>query len=90
MKELKALVVDDSKVMRLMVMKSLRQSKLAEFSFEEAADGAEALEKVKAGDFNIMFVDWNMPKMTGIELVREVLQVLLVVAVVVDFYLDAR
>ena len=38
MKKLKAMVVDDSKVMRLMVMKSLRQTNLADFEFEEAEE----------------------------------------------------
>jgi two-component system chemotaxis response regulator CheY len=71
MKKLKAMVVDDSKVMRLMVMKSLRQTNLADFEFEEAEDGAVALGKFKESPADIMFVDWNMPNMSGIELVHE-------------------
>ena len=73
MKKLRAMVVDDSKVMRFMVMKSLRQSNLAEFEFEEAEDGTIALEKFNSseGGSDLMFVDWNMPNMSGIELVHE-------------------
>ena len=70
--KLSALVIDDSGVMRKMVMKSLTEAKLAEFEFVEAADGQEALDKWNAGAIHIAFVDWNMPTMTGIDFVREV------------------
>ncbi len=72
--KLNALVIDDSGVMRKMVMKSLNEAKLAEFEFVEAEDGRIALEKMKGGEFDIAFVDWNMPNMTGIEFVKEVRQ----------------
>lgn len=68
----KALVVDDSGIMRKMVMKSLTEAKFANFEFVEAEDGRIALDKLIANDFDIAFVDWNMPNMTGIEFVREV------------------
>jgi two-component system, chemotaxis family, chemotaxis protein CheY len=68
---LKALVIDDSGVMRKMVMKSLTEAKLADFAFIEAADGKDALDKWTS-DIGIAFVDWNMPTMSGVELVREV------------------
>jgi two-component system chemotaxis response regulator CheY len=70
--KLKALVVDDSGIMRKMVMKLIGEAKLAEFEFVEATDGADALVKFNAKEIDIAFVDWNMPKMTGIEFVREV------------------
>ncbi|HLN26732.1 MAG TPA: response regulator [Gemmataceae bacterium] len=70
--QLKALVIDDSGVMRKMVMKSLTESKLAEFEFIEAEDGQVALDKLKANEIDIAFVDWNMPNMTGIDFVKEV------------------
>jgi two-component system, chemotaxis family, chemotaxis protein CheY len=69
---LKALVVDDSGVMRKMVMKSLTEAKLAEFEFVEAEDGQIALAKLKLNEIDIAFVDWNMPNLTGIEFVKEV------------------
>lgn len=69
---LKALVVDDSGVMRKMVMKGLTESKLADFEFVEATDGQDALTKFDPKEIDIGFVDWNMPNMTGIEFVREV------------------
>jgi two-component system, chemotaxis family, chemotaxis protein CheY len=70
--KLNALVVDDSSVMRKMVMNSLAEAKLAEFQFTEAEDGQAALEKLKASSFDIAFVDWNMPNMTGVEMIRAV------------------
>lgn len=41
----KALVVDDSKIMRSQVKRALTQIMIAEFEFEEAMDGEDALEK---------------------------------------------
>jgi two-component system, chemotaxis family, chemotaxis protein CheY len=68
---LKALVVDDSRVMRNMVKTNLTKARLGEFEFVEAEDGADALTKFD-DSIDIAFVDWNMPNMTGIEFVRQV------------------
>lgn len=68
--EIRALVVDDSKIMRRLVMRSLRQTKLAQFIFTEAADGVEGLAKLQAGKTDMIFVDWNMPNMDGIDFVK--------------------
>lgn len=68
----KALVIDDSRVMRRMVMDTLQKAKLGEFDFVEAPDGVEALQKLKENEIDIAFVDWNMPNMSGIDFVREV------------------
>ncbi len=70
--KVKALVIDDSRVMRNMVMQSLRQSGLADFEFTEAEDGADGLGKFNPKNTDIIFVDWNMPRMTGIDFVRKV------------------
>ena len=42
------------------------------FEFTQAEDGQIALEKFKSGDFDIAFVYWNMPNMTGVDFVKEV------------------
>ncbi|MDB5312192.1 MAG: hypothetical protein JWO38_6394 [Gemmataceae bacterium] len=68
---LRALVIDDSRVMRSMVMKNLQASRLANFVFVEAEDGADALAKFDPAVIDICFVDWNMPTMTGVEFVRK-------------------
>jgi two-component system chemotaxis response regulator CheY len=70
--KLRALVVDDSRVMRNLVIQSIRNTELADFEFIEAEDGSDALTKFNPKTIDIMFVDWNMPKITGIEFVRKV------------------
>jgi len=70
--KLRALVVDDSRVMRGMVMREVNASGLANFEFTEAEDGADALKKFHPNKIDIAFVDWNMPNMSGIEFVRRV------------------
>ncbi|WP_152022021.1 response regulator [Candidatus Uabimicrobium amorphum] len=68
---MKALVVDDSRTMRLLVMKNLRDADITTFDFVEAEDGEQAMLKLKKQQPDIFFVDWNMPKMSGIDLVRK-------------------
>ncbi len=70
--KLRALVMDDSRIMRKMVMESLMQTQLADFAFTEAMDGTEGLSKFDAAQFDILFVDWNMPNMSGIDFVRKI------------------
>lgn len=69
--DLKFLVVDDSVTMRRIVSNSLKN--LGYEHFVEAGDGKEALA-VLASDNSINFVitDWNMPVMTGLELIRAI------------------
>ena len=67
MSKVKALVVDDSKIMRSAVKRALNNLMLAEFEYVDAKDGQDALEKFNNEDIEIMFVDWNMPNMTGVE-----------------------
>lgn len=72
MKNVRALIVDDSRVMRNMVKKSLEMTGLADFQFTEAEDGTDALSKFNPTKIDIAFVDWNMPKMPGIDFVRKI------------------
>jgi two-component system chemotaxis response regulator CheY len=67
MSKVKALVVDDSKIMRSAVKRALNNLMLAEFEYVDAKDGEDALDKFNDEDIEIMFVDWNMPNMTGVE-----------------------
>jgi two-component system chemotaxis response regulator CheY len=67
---MRALVVDDSRAMRALVRRTLRESG---FEVEEAADGQEGLERLRAGGrFDVALIDWHMPRMDGYELVRAV------------------
>ena len=67
MNKVKALVVDDSKIMRSAVKRALNNLMLADFEYVDAKDGEDALNKFNDDDIEIMFVDWNMPNMTGVE-----------------------
>ena len=62
------LVVDDSRAMRMIVIRTLRQAGFEGHQISEAADGREAFEAVKDTRPDLVLSDWNMPNMTGIEL----------------------
>lgn len=69
--DLKFLVVDDSVTMRRIVINSLRN--LGYNNFTEAGEGKEALEKLSAEEgINFIITDWNMPVVSGLELVKSV------------------
>lgn len=67
---LNILVVDDSSVMRMMIIKILHLSKLPLGELYEAANGAEALEVLKGACIDLALVDINMPVMDGEEMVN--------------------
>jgi two-component system, chemotaxis family, chemotaxis protein CheY len=64
------LVVDDYQTMVRIIRNLLKQ--LGFENVDEAADGREALEKMKAKKYGLVISDWNMEPMTGYELLREV------------------
>jgi CheY-like chemotaxis protein len=68
-RHINALILDDSVMTRKMIMKDLQATGLADFSFVEADDGVEGLEKYQPGAFDLIFVDMQMPRMDGIEFV---------------------
>jgi two-component system, chemotaxis family, chemotaxis protein CheY len=67
----KALVVDDSRAMRTILSQSLKEAGFADVS--QAANGREGYEfLVGHPDTELCLVDWNMPEMTGIQMVEAV------------------
>ena len=67
---MKILIVDDYKTM-LRIIRNL----LAELGFknvDEASDGSEALEALRAKKYDLVISDWNMEPMTGYDLLKEV------------------
>ncbi|MDP4027614.1 MAG: chemotaxis response regulator CheY [Gallionella sp.] len=64
------LVVDDFSTMRRIVRNLLKE--LGFTNVQEAEDGVEALAKLRADTFDFVVSDWNMPNMTGIELLRTI------------------
>ncbi|MFO0670921.1 MAG: response regulator [Polyangiaceae bacterium] len=65
---MKILVVDDSKAMRMIVARTLRQAGFDGLELEEASNGAEALQRIRGAAPDLVLCDWNMPEMSGIEL----------------------
>ena len=64
------LVVDDSKTMRGILSKTI--SRYADFNIIEAGDGVDALEKMQNGNIRLIFLDYNMPRMNGIEFMKNI------------------
>jgi two-component system, chemotaxis family, chemotaxis protein CheY len=64
------LVVDDFSTMRRIVRNLLKE--LGFSNVDEAEDGQVALHKLKNSQFDFVVTDWNMPNMTGIELLKAV------------------
>ena len=72
MREIRALIVDDSSVMRKIVERSLRQAGLDELVVREAGTGVEGLEILRAQRVDLILSDINMPSMDGLEFVRQI------------------
>ena len=69
----KALVVDDSKAVRMILAKTIRG---LGFDVREAANGVEALKLIETDktDLKLVLSDWNMPEMDGLELLKRLRQ----------------
>ncbi len=68
--DLNVLVIDDSGLMRKMILRALRQSEVSVGSTLEAANGEEGLRALQANEPDLILCDWNMPVMDGLEFVR--------------------
>ena len=64
------LVVDDFSTMRRIVRNLLKE--LGFVHVQEAEDGVEALKKLRSDAFDFVVTDWNMPNMSGIDLIRAI------------------
>jgi two-component system chemotaxis response regulator CheY len=67
----KILIVDDSRVMRQIVARTLRQAGFGDHDLVEAIDGQAGYDMVAQEEPNLVLSDWNMPEMTGIELLQK-------------------
>jgi len=63
------LVVDDSAVMRNVIIRELKQCGIEDVT--EATDGLEGLEAASKENFDLILMDWNMPGLLGIDVVRK-------------------
>jgi len=67
---MRALVIDDSRAIRLLIGNMLREEGLEVI---EAGDGREALEQMRRSpDVELVLVDWNMPVLNGLDFIRTV------------------
>jgi two-component system chemotaxis response regulator CheY len=69
-KDMKILVVDDLFTMRDLMSKSLNQ--LGFFNIQQATDGDMALQFLLKEKFDLLITDWQMPNMSGIDLIKAV------------------
>lgn len=64
------LVVDDSKAMRSIVMRAVKAAGYETATYTEASNGAEALAAARKISPDLILSDWNMPEMSGFELIQ--------------------
>jgi two-component system, chemotaxis family, chemotaxis protein CheY len=67
---MKILITDDSRVMRQIVTRTLRQAGYDGHDLVEASNGREALEVVAAEKPDVILSDWNMPEMSGLQFLQ--------------------
>ena len=75
MSSIRALIVDDSSVMRKIVERCLRQAGMDLSEVSEASNGAEALALINQNQFDLILSDINMPVMDGLEFIRNLKEV---------------
>lgn len=64
------MVVDDSSTMRRIIISVLMQMGIPDDNIGDAKDGMDALGKLKSTKYDLILTDWNMPKMDGLNLVK--------------------
>ncbi len=69
---MKILVVDDSRIIRSILRNILQDRNISADEIFDAADGSEALNFMLENDVDMVLLDWNMPKLNGLELLKSV------------------
>lgn len=82
------LVVDDARVIRSILVRTLRSMGICEIV--EAADGREAWDAFNAGPIDLVLTDWHMPNMDGLELTKLIRAVDPAVPIVMVTVVEAR
>lgn len=67
---MRLLIADDSRVMRHIAVRTLRQAGFDGHEIVQAVDGSDALSKIETDDPDLVLSDWNMPNMSGLELLQ--------------------
>jgi two-component system, chemotaxis family, chemotaxis protein CheY len=66
------LIVDDSKTMRMIVQRVIRQAGFRGLAMGEAENGVQAMEVLRGEHPRLILSDWNMPEMSGIDFLLQV------------------
>ena len=66
------LVVDDSRIMRAILQRAIRQAGYRGLIVGEAENAMQALETLRAENPKLILSDWNMPEMTGLDFLKQV------------------
>ena len=69
---MRVLIVDDSEILRGSLRRAMTQAGLGEHEYLEAENGRIALELIERDSVDLVLCDWNMPEMSGIELLEAV------------------
>jgi two-component system chemotaxis response regulator CheY len=69
---MKILIADDSRVMRQIVTRTLRQAGFDGHDLVEAEDGQQLVDKAASEAPDLVLSDWNMPNLTGVEALRAI------------------
>lgn len=64
------MIVEDSKPMRNLIKRTLKQAGFGDHEVVEAGDGEEGLSMIRSDKPDLVLCDWNMPKMNGMELLK--------------------
>lgn len=67
---MKALIVDDAQFMRNMIQSALSEVGIADCT--QAKDGRAGVAAAVENDFDVVFMDWNMPTMSGLDAVKQI------------------
>lgn len=65
------LVVDDSRTMRIILQRAIKQAGYRTLEVGEAENGSQALEKLQGPQPKLILSDWNMPEMSGLEFLKQ-------------------
>ena len=68
---MKILIVDDSKTIRMIVARMLKQAGFGDHTVVQAADGKEGLAVAEESSPDVILSDWNMPEMNGLEFLKQ-------------------
>ncbi|MDR0562909.1 MAG: response regulator [Spirochaetaceae bacterium] len=66
------LVVDDSRIMRGVLKNLFNDLDMGHCSYAEAENGEEAFKVIQSHPVDLVFLDWNMPKMLGIDFLKQI------------------